>query len=258
MKVSEYKEPEIVDKLWDPANPPKSLATAGNVKVGAMTTFNTLAFHACPGRTSFCVSVCYDIHSLKTLVGGMKTLQKAAYSTHLVQNDIGKWSSMMKIDLMNCGTEIVRIHVGGDFMSEAHIKAWGTLMKAFPHKTFFAYTRSWAIANLRVELNKLRSLPNFTLFASVDPSTDQTTSAYISLESENWRKAYIVDNSPLVTNIYIQDIKTPTIVCPEQLGKVGSCLECGWCFKEKLSKSPLHVKFLEHGKGKKLPNKKGA
>lgn len=58
--------------------------------------------------------------------------------------------------------EIVRIHIAGDFFSEAYFKAWLRVAESFPDTLFYAYTKS-----LNLWVKKILSIPaNFKLTAS--------------------------------------------------------------------------------------------
>jgi hypothetical protein len=58
---------------------------------------------------------------------------------------------------------VVRIHESGDFYSVAYFKKWIEIAKKLPGKTFYAYTKSWFIAQ------HLDELPdNFIIIFSLD------------------------------------------------------------------------------------------
>ena len=78
---------------------------------------------------------------------------------------------------------------------------------------FWAYTRSWTVASLRPALERLRSLSNVELLASLDPQMPPPP--------ESWRAAFIEI-----------DPRASGMPCQHQQGKVDSCLECGYCFRE--------------------------
>jgi len=38
--------------------------------------------------------------------------------------------------------DVIRIHVSGEFYSQEYFNKWVTIIKRFPHKTFYAYTKN--------------------------------------------------------------------------------------------------------------------
>ena len=61
-------------------------------------------------------------------------------------------------------TQIVRIHVGGDFKTQAYFDAWITVAKLCPSIHFYAYTKSLPFWIARIEV--LKRIKNFVLTAS--------------------------------------------------------------------------------------------
>jgi len=59
----------------------------------------------------------------------------------------------------------VRIHASGDFYSEEYVDKWYDIVKAKPSILFLAYTKT---RRLKESLLKLASLPNMSLFESLD------------------------------------------------------------------------------------------
>lgn len=58
--------------------------------------------------------------------------------------------------------DVIRIHIGGDFFSQAYFDAWLEAIEQFPGKRFYAYTKS-----LPFWLNRLVDIPfNLSLTAS--------------------------------------------------------------------------------------------
>jgi hypothetical protein len=65
---------------------------------------------------------------------------------------------------------VMRLHPVGDFYSIKYIKDWITIARAMPDWKFYTYTRTWRVKAFLPYLNELRSVPNFNLLASTDPS----------------------------------------------------------------------------------------
>ena len=52
--------------------------------------------------------------------------------------------------------DILRVHVGGDFFSDAYFRAWSIVAKTMPEKLFYAYTKSlktWEAFRLSIPVN---------------------------------------------------------------------------------------------------------
>lgn len=117
------------------------------------------------------------------------------------------------------GLGLVRVHVSGDFFvyrpgqESAYVDAWRRIALQLPSVRFWAYTKSFVVPSLRGALEELERVPNFVLFASVDPSTVGEVPA-------GWRRAYIAGTPG-----------APSFVCPEQRGIRESCAQCTLCFR---------------------------
>lgn len=131
--------------------------------------------------------------------------------------------------------EAIRVHDSGDYFAPAYVDAWARVVDATPDVMYYAYTHSWRVDVLREPLERLRALPNMQLFASVDPSVEDTP-------PEGWRVARIRQpNEP--------STKGESIVCPLSLVSINrrkgevpgalvdghrlpkSCAECRYCIK---------------------------
>ena len=70
--------------------------------------------------------------------------------------------------------EIVRIHVAGDFKSQAYFNAWVEVAQRNPDKIFYAYTKS-----LKFWIRKINDLPeNFIMTASYGGMKDKLISQH--------------------------------------------------------------------------------
>jgi hypothetical protein len=107
----------------------------------------------------------------------------------------------------------VRLHVLGDFFSVEYVKWWGEMLEKYPALHCYGYTHNadneiWdAIAEIRGERFVIRQSDGHQFPVAVRES---------------------IDNS------------FPT--CPEQTGKVKSCLDCGLCPNMNVQ----GIRFLEH------------
>jgi len=79
-----------------------------------------------------------------------------------------------KNDVKALNTVKVRVHSSGDFFNETYFKAWMIVAKAFPEKTFYAYTKSF-----RFWVKNINSIPaNFHLIASWGSEDDNLINMY--------------------------------------------------------------------------------
>ena len=102
----------------------------------------------------------------------------------------------------------VRLHILGDFYSQGYVELWGELLQAFPSLHVYGYTarHDGIIAKA---LDRLRLL-----------------------FPDRWR-VRVSRNFPADSlRIYASQEGTVKgeVVCPEQTGKVESCLDCGLCW----------------------------
>ena len=195
-----------------------NLLTLGNHKLGPKIWHFDLpagpqSGGSCPGASAYCASICYARHG-HYLFGSVQ----AKYAANLAAWEAGDLEHLLAAELgtLKPGT-VIRLHTSGDFLSVEYVDMWGRLATAFPALTFYAYTRSWVVRAIKRELDKLRKLPNVTLWASTD--------ATMPAPPRGWPVTRIVDSFA----------DAPTMAhCPEQTGKRANCGECGLCFHPKL------------------------
>jgi len=181
----------------------------GNLKIGPnVFTYSKVAEESCPGSTPWCRENCYA-----------KRIRAPVSTLYMENTDAGA-----QVPDLPEGSKLVRIHVSGDFDSPQYVQRWIEIVIQNPSVTFWAYTRSWRIAELLPHLERLRELPNVQLFASMDEST-------IDEPPHDWRCAWIEG-----------DLRADGLICPEERRKVENCEACGHCFKPKTQ----DVIFLKH------------
>ena len=183
----------------------------GNLKIGPnVVTYSKAAIRSCPGSTPWCREHCYA-----------QRITSPVLDVHLKNTFAGA-----EVPELPEGTELMRMHVDGDFDSVAYIDRWFEIVSKNPFTEFWAYTRSWSVSELLPALERLRALSNMQLFASVDESTT-------GLPPEGWRVAWI-DGDPRATGL----------VCPEERQLLSNCEACGYCFHA--PKQKRDVIFLQH------------
>lgn len=191
----------------------------GNAKLGRSVTLAAFSTTpgpdaSCPGASDWCKAACYAVN-LDRLWPNVA----ARWAENLVAVQLGK------MPIIGHRVKYFRIHVSGDFYSAQYVRQWIRLVRQHPDVLFWGYTRSWRVKRMLPALEDLRGEPNVQLFASTDGSITEPTPA-------GWRVAFIEDDVARYTGY----------ACPEQSGRKGSCLECGYCFKGRRG----NVGFVEH------------
>ena len=183
--------------------------------------FNLPAYDTCPGATATCAAVCYAAK-----VERIYQNARAAYAANLdyVQSS-GDWTNDIIAQIKRQRIRTVRPHADGDFFAIA---------AACPETTFYAYTRSWRVAELRPALDILRSLPNVRILASVDSDAPNAP--------EGWRVARMLTKDETKAAKQTGRTKHAGMLCPEQTGKVSDCGACKACF----GKGRAPINFMLH------------
>ena len=181
----------------------------GNRKVGEIMTFSLPSRITCPGASRWCLEHCYAWRYEQ-----IRPACQRAYAANLaLAQDTERFKRLM-IGVLPRVMDSFRIHVSGDFFSPAYAEAWFEIIAAFPQTRFWAYTRSWIAPSLAVSLQRLRSLNNLQLFASVD--------AGMPLPPKGWRVAYVD-----------KDARAKGLLCRAQNGDQATCGACGYCIQRR-------------------------
>jgi hypothetical protein len=194
------------------------LLTRGNRKLGPNVYHFDLPAGpdaSCPGASIYCASICYARHG-HYLFSSVKA--KYAANLNLWRTDPNRLQATLDAELraLPSGT-VVRLHTSGDFLSAGYVAMWTRLATIHARLVFYAYTRSWIVPTILASLERLRQLPNVTLWASTDPT--------MMAAPEDWPTTRIVptfEDAPGIAH------------CPEQTGKRANCADCGLCFSPKL------------------------
>lgn len=203
----------------------------GNMKTGpGVYTYSKLPGRvaSCPGSTQECEAVCYAKRMVLNPVLGILLTQNTQRGA--------------AVPPLPADAAAVRIHISGDFDSVDYIRNWYDQVASRSDVMFWAYTRSWRVAKLLPELNRLRTLPNITIWASVDKTSE--------LPPDDWPRAYIQGDHRLTATFVIAPHPTRwistdgrvAITCPEQLGTKPHCQACKFCFKSRIH----DLVFLNH------------
>ena len=225
-------------KLLVPHEPESDLISGlslGNAKTGtsgrhydSVFIWNMPPFVTCPGCSAWCYSHCYNADKRSNVY----PIQKWCENWWIYLNRQNELKARIKLQLDQAqGRVAVRIHSSGDFFSNEYINFWIDIISEYPEVKFWAYTRSWAVDNLKGEIERLHELQNMSLYASYDATMSKTPPVF--------PKSYVFDN----TNGLIEFTHTfGGAVCPEQFGKVSSCADCGLC----MTKTHKDILFVLH------------
>ncbi len=187
---------------------PKRL-TNGNGKLHGVLVFDLPAVLSCPNCKD-CKSSCYALQAQKQYadcrVFRLTNLHLAVFNIKLLQ-------SLIEKQLKGAKTNVVRIHSSGDFFSQEYIDMWTSIMKKFPDKKFYAYTK---VDNIF----KFKKLSNFNLITS-----------------------FINGKLNFGDMEYCNDLKKrfKAFICPCGIDKSVKCgIDCNYCVTGK------NVCFLQH------------
>ena len=200
------------------------LTKAAKIAANKPYSFSLPAGKTCPGATSICASSCYAKKGRCDLPD-----TKNAWKHNLIQLNRTKFKALDTIP----ETPFFRIHVGGDFYSQAYINTWTKLIASRPNTKFWAYTRSF-----KLDFSRLEALPNMQLFLSIDDEN----------KAEGLALLKTLPHTRIAYGPFNHHAKIPAgaVVCPATNGQIkvsAACMRCGFCWR-KLSNKP--VVFLEH------------
>lgn len=190
--------------------------------------------------TDTCHAVCYAQRTERqyTSVGRLVTHN---YRTLLESKDMAATLSAMVEDfLADCDkadakrsqpvARVFRIHWDGELFSADYAAAWGEVCARYPEVTFWLYTRAFAHAT------ELPTLPNLTVYLSVDADNVEWAKVYVTLYPDlhvaMMGATFSDAQEAMVT---LTGKRAPK--CPENSGKVplvndageGACVTCGLC-----------------------------
>ena len=115
---------------------------------------------------------------------------------------------------------VIRLHVLGDFASVSYVKFWGRMLKTHPTLALFGYTGRD---------------PDSTIGGAIDDLNENHPAACAIRFSQS--KAF-ANNQRFAAE---EGFSGECFTCPEQLGKVASCADCGLCWI-----TDKTVRFLTH------------
>ena len=164
------------------------LAQHFHVPINSIYSIDLLSGWSCPGAKDCLAKVYISNNGTKYLKDGPHTQfrcfsasQEALYPSvynlrRHNRNQIRKCDNWYDIACLLYNSipdnaKIIRYHVGGDFMSESHMRAAIHLSKWCPNILFYGYTKSlhflWALRKRCIDLSQGIIRPNFLITASL-------------------------------------------------------------------------------------------
>lgn len=190
---------------------PRVRYSSSNVKVEKagvpVAIFNLPSGHSCPGARACLAKVDFDtgtildgpeqeyrcFHaSLEAARPALAALLRHNLTVLTRHGRTPRGMFRLLFDALPPGVEVVRVHAGGDFFSQAYFDAWMMMAESLPHVRFYAYTKSlpfWVarLNTLDPDTGEVKGIPdNFKLTASVGGRYDQLIERY------NLRSATVV------------------------------------------------------------------
>ena len=151
---------EVAKKHAEKLISERKILKAGNRKLDkSVLIFNLPDAYTCPGASLGCLQFCYAKPSKSN---NPKSTALARYARYLITLR-ADFAEIMFNELKKKKKSVIRIHESGDFYSLTYFRKWIEVAKRLPEKTFYAYTKSWFIAQHLDELP-----PNFIIIFSLD------------------------------------------------------------------------------------------
>jgi len=194
----------------------------GNTKLSKnVLIWNLPAITTCPGSSTECRRFCYALKAERLYPSCLPSRKK-----NLEFSKRQDFVEQIVAYLKKRKETIIRVHESGDFYNYLYLQKWCEIARQLPEKTFYAYTKSYYMANFWKDIPN-----NLKLIQSVESRFPQTV---------DWQKS---------TARVIREIteRLPNeFICPEQMakkrGKRIKCMqECQMCLRDN-----IHVCFLLH------------
>lgn len=215
------------------------MLTRGNSKLGKkIWQWSIPAGTTCPGKTETCDSRCYAQkgHYRQKNVS-------TALATNLERSRQKDFVREMNFELARRKALAVRIHAAGDFHDLVYLRKWHSIVGMNPAVTFYTYTRSWRIPELREGLTLLANeCKNIRMWWSIDresgypqqvPRSVKTCYLSTGAHDEPPREADLVFRDHPCRR-EVQKWMNGVLVCPPENGATSvTCEQCGVCWRGK-------------------------
>lgn len=219
------RELRTVPRPLTSSAPPLGLEP-GNKKLGqsgalyrSVFVWNLPSVVTCPAASPWCLCHCYNADPRTDVFPVEKWLESWA----LVQEQPSVVAAEIIRQLSSAPRpSAVRLHSSGDFFSVGYISFWNDIISSASDVDFWAYTRSWAIPELKTALEHLRTNRNLQLFASWDSTMPPPPA--------DWRRSLVISSDAVVNPPEINGVSLP---CPEETQGGPTCASCGYCIKRR-------------------------
>jgi hypothetical protein len=188
--------------------------STGNSKLVDILIFDLPAGKTCMNSSS-CISTCYAMKAQR-----MYHLTRITRETNLYMyyKERELLKSLLIKQISKSKNNVIRLHSSGDFISQDYINFWNEIIKVFPNKKFYAYTK----VDKLLDFSTITKNKNFNLISS-----------FINGELNYGSKGYI--------EYMVQTYNS--FVCPAAASKdsdVKCGRECNYCVENKNVVFPIH------------------
>jgi hypothetical protein len=146
------------------------MLTPGNKKLGGRLIWGfglpSGRPEICTGMSAECREYCYARQ--------MERLRPAVldrYERNLRLSRLPDFEQRVRYFILNHDIAVVRLHVGGEFYSDAYARKWLRVMRRLPAVRFFVYSRGWRDDRIRPVLERMAELSNCRVWYSADKGT---------------------------------------------------------------------------------------
>ena len=186
----------------------------GNSKLVDILIFDLPAGKTCM-NSSTCISTCYAMKAQKQYENTRIARDTNLYM-YYKERELLK--SLLIKQITKSKNNVVRLHSSGDFISQGYIEFWSEIIKAFPNKKFYAYTK----VDKLLDFSTITKNKNFNLISS-----------FINGELNYGSKGYI--------EYMVQTYNS--FVCPAAASKdvdIKCGRECNYCVENSNVVFPIH------------------
>lgn len=132
---------------------------------------NVLIFNLTPGEDGSCRQTCSSCYAMKAERMYVNVRYSRKLNFELAKNHREALEYILCCQLeKDTKRNIVRIHESGDFFSQEYIDMWERIMRKFPEKRFYTYTKNIDFFNF----DSVLSLNNFNIVNSYVELSDGT------------------------------------------------------------------------------------
>lgn len=146
------------------------MLTPGNLKLGGRRIWGFAlpsgAPDVCPGMSPTCSSHCYAV-----AVARYRPAVVARYRRNLRASRRRDFARRVVAFLIAHQVRVVRIHTAGDFYDGPYARKWLAIARCSPRATFYLYTRSWRVPEIKAVVDQMSALPNCVVWYSCDRDT---------------------------------------------------------------------------------------